>query len=64
MDNNETDGRTCDLPKAAVNLAARITQLSRERPHGVTEVRVIIIGTRWFLRVEGGKIEEIGRVGP
>lgn len=60
-DTNCPDGRVADLPRPAVNLAARIAQLAGERRDGVVEARILIIGSRWFLRVEGDKVEELGR---
>lgn len=53
------DRRVAALPRPAVNLAARVTQLARQRRHSLVEVRLLILDSQWYLLVDG-RMERLG----
>lgn len=52
------DGRTASLPKPAINLAQRLTQMAND--DGAISVQVIIIDGAWHLILPAGHTERLG----
>lgn len=56
------DGRVQQLPVAAVNLAARVTQLAHERRQQVVTLQVLVVEGALYLLLPDGKNEQMGRI--
>lgn len=56
---DEIDGRALCLPKPAVNLAQRLTQLANG--NGALAVQIVIVDGAWLLIRADGRAERMGR---
>jgi hypothetical protein len=55
-----TDGRIESLPRPAVKLGRRLCQLASEGD-GLHKIQLAFIHGEWFLTVNGGKLERLGK---
>jgi hypothetical protein len=61
LQKSAVDGRVECLPKPAINLAQRLTQLANGT--GALAVQVVIVDGAWLLIRADGRAERMGRTG-